>query len=144
MLNSYSASSLPVQDLKTFLDSIVFNYLIGNNDAHGKNFSLLYSHKNIRLAPLYDLVCTLLYPEITSKMAMKLGGAVDSTLLKKKNIVQMAADINVPLSKLTERFKIMSDKIKHTLYGMEDATSQLVEEIKEIIKKRCEDINSIF
>src|SRR5215469_10545882 len=35
-------SSTPVIDLARLLDAVIFNYLVGNNDAHGKNFSLLY------------------------------------------------------------------------------------------------------
>ena len=33
-------STAPVIDLANLLDAAIFNYLIGNNDAHGKNFSL--------------------------------------------------------------------------------------------------------
>jgi hypothetical protein len=37
------------------LDAVIFNLIIGNHDAHAKNFSLLYlSHRSVRLAPLYD------------------------------------------------------------------------------------------
>jgi serine/threonine-protein kinase HipA len=35
-------SSAPVLDLARLLDAVIFNFLVGNNDAHGKNFSLLY------------------------------------------------------------------------------------------------------
>ena len=35
-------SSAPVIDLARLLDAVIYNYLVGNNDAHGKNFSLLY------------------------------------------------------------------------------------------------------
>jgi HipA-like protein len=51
--------------------------LIGNYDAHGKNFSLLYEStvngRATRLAPFYDLVSTAIYPQLSTKMAMKLG-----------------------------------------------------------------------
>ena len=69
-----SVSSVPAVDLLRLFDAVVFNYLIGNSDAHGKNFSLLYDGRKIRLAPLYDLVCTQAYPELSPTMAMKLGG----------------------------------------------------------------------
>ena len=53
---------------------MVFNYLIGNNDAYGKNFSFLYHEDGrLRLAPLYDLVSTQVYPELGSEMAMRIG-----------------------------------------------------------------------
>ena len=58
-------------------DYVVFNALIGNHDAHGKNFSLLYTaqddgHGTV-LAPLYDALSTAIYPSLTPKMAMKIG-----------------------------------------------------------------------
>jgi serine/threonine-protein kinase HipA len=60
------------------LDDVVFNALIGNHDAHAKNFSLLYSGLPSRatpvLAPLYDALSTAIYPTLSDKMAMKLGG----------------------------------------------------------------------
>ena len=56
------------------LDAVVFNALTGNHDAHGKNFSLLYGPQGAVLAPLYDLLCTAVYPQLTDKMAMKIGG----------------------------------------------------------------------
>ena len=37
--------------------AVAFNVLVGNSDAHGKNFALLYdSTAGPRLAPLYDIV----------------------------------------------------------------------------------------
>lgn len=69
-------SDVPVLDLQRLLDAIIYNFLIGNNDAHGKNFSFLYSHSpvtgdfTVRLAPLYDLVCTRHYPDLSQQMAM--------------------------------------------------------------------------
>ncbi|MGE0108893.1 MAG: type II toxin-antitoxin system HipA family toxin [Bdellovibrionales bacterium] len=74
--------AMPGQDRLTLLRGVIFNYLIGNGDAHGKNFSFLYNgQKNaqtkgqaVRLAPFYDLMCTLVYGELyKSKMAMKIG-----------------------------------------------------------------------
>ena len=64
----------PGVDILSFVDRVVFNFIIGNGDAHGKNFSVLY-HGNVpRLAPQYDLICTAVYPKIARKMAMKLDG----------------------------------------------------------------------
>ncbi len=69
--------SLPGSDVLSYVDRVVFNFLIGNGDAHGKNFSLLYRGNHPRLAPAYDLICTTVYPAISKKMAMKLDGKFD-------------------------------------------------------------------
>lgn len=55
------------------LDYAIFNALIGNHDAHAKNFSLLYTRHGAVLAPLYDALSTAVYPRLTPKMAMKIG-----------------------------------------------------------------------
>jgi serine/threonine-protein kinase HipA len=70
-----NCSSVPAQDLPTFWRALVFNWLIGNCDAHAKNFSLLYDGSAPTLAPLYDLVSTTAYPELTTRLAMSIDGA---------------------------------------------------------------------
>ncbi len=80
----------PVKDRNALASLMIFNYLIGNMDAHGKNFSLLHSHRRVRantstfsavyredfveLTPVYDVVCTRVYKDLSPTMAMKIGG----------------------------------------------------------------------
>ena len=67
-------SSVPVLDRNSLMSAVIFNYLIGNGDAHGKNFSLLhYADGSIRLAPFYDLVSTQIYNNLTPELSMKIG-----------------------------------------------------------------------
>ena len=57
-------------------DQIMFAWLIGDEDKHGKNFSVQYPREGgVRLAPIYDAVCTLAYPELSREMAMRIGTA---------------------------------------------------------------------
>jgi serine/threonine-protein kinase HipA len=56
------------------LRGIIFNFMIGNGDAHGKNFSLLYDGSSEQLAPFYDLLSTVIYADsFKAKMAMKIS-----------------------------------------------------------------------
>lgn len=64
------------------MDYAVFNALIGNHDAHAKNFSLLLSPRGWVLAPLYDALSTAIYPVLSSKMAMKIGSRYKFTELE--------------------------------------------------------------
>jgi serine/threonine-protein kinase HipA len=70
-------SSAPVIDLAHLLNAVIFNYVVGNNDAHGKNFSLVCrgsaADRQIRLSPLYDVVSTVCYPSLSPEMAMRIG-----------------------------------------------------------------------
>ena len=64
----------PAADRLAFQRMVMFHYIVGNADAHAKNFSLLYHASTPDLAPLYDAVCTAAYPRLTKKLAMQIGG----------------------------------------------------------------------
>jgi serine/threonine-protein kinase HipA len=85
---------MPGMDKLRLLKLVMFNYLIGNTDAHGKNFSVLYQEHGMTLAPCYDLLSTMAYSNhYKNKMAMKIGGEYDNQFIHKKHWVQLAQDI---------------------------------------------------
>jgi serine/threonine-protein kinase HipA len=71
-------SSRIALDVNAFVRAVLTGFLLGNSDAHGKNFSLLYDPASgIRLAPLYDVVSTAIYENLTPRLAMAIGGEDD-------------------------------------------------------------------
>ncbi len=84
-------ADVPVRDGIALIRWLIFNYLIGNADAHAKNLSILLQGAHVELAPFYDLVSTAVYPEHTAKMAMKIGGYYDPAFLGRKERWQRAA-----------------------------------------------------
>lgn len=60
-------------ELERFLQVILFNYVIGNGDAHLKNFSIIRGAQgDYSLTPMYDLLCTKLHSPNESDMALDL------------------------------------------------------------------------
>ena len=59
----------------TLLRWALFQFLIGNSDAHGKNFSFFVRPQGLEPAPWYDLVSVLQYPAIDPELAMAYGDA---------------------------------------------------------------------
>lgn len=106
-----SVSSVPAVDLLRLFDAVVFNYLIGNSDAHGKNFSLLYDGREIRLAPLYDLVCTQAYPELSHTMAMKLGDERHPENMLPRNWRKFADEAGFSQPVVLRRIKDMANRV---------------------------------
>lgn len=54
---------------------VLFSCMVGNGDAHLKNFSLLYAtdgEPTPKLSPLYDVVNTHIYPSNDNSLALKL------------------------------------------------------------------------
>ncbi|MGO9200006.1 MAG: type II toxin-antitoxin system HipA family toxin [Limisphaerales bacterium] len=101
-------SSAPVIDLQRLLDAIIFNFLVGNHDAHGKNFSLLYGRET-RLAPLYDVLSTAYYPELSKKMAMKIGGEHASHKVLPKHFDQLADETGLAKPMVKRRVRKLAE-----------------------------------
>jgi serine/threonine-protein kinase HipA len=79
------------ESIDTFLRSLTINVALGNCDAHGKNFSLLHTESGqIKLAPLYDLLSTRLYP-IDEKLAMYVDTVRPADRVTAERIVNEAA-----------------------------------------------------
>ena len=69
-----SSATRPARDVLRLFDAAIFNLIIGNADAHAKNYSLLYRDDAIEMAPLYDLLATVAYPDLSPKLAMQIAG----------------------------------------------------------------------
>lgn len=80
---------LPALDVIEFLRRIVFIFLIGNGDAHAKNFSIIYRGGEPRLSPAYDLLSTTVYPELAPKLAMKIEGRNGMKWISRGKFIRM-------------------------------------------------------
>lgn len=64
-----------VLDKIRFFELAVFNYVIGNNDMHLKNFSMWLTDHDWTLSPAYDLLnVKIILPKDKDDMALLLGG----------------------------------------------------------------------
>jgi len=101
-----------VEGLREFARRLAFNVVIGNGDAHLKNWSLIYRDRRDRrvptLAPAYDLVCTAVYAASSNPedLGLKFCGskrfeavrlshfaALDARLSANAGLVDIVADV---------------------------------------------------
>ena len=133
-------SSAPVLDIRDFVDAMIFNVIIGNADAHGKNYSFLYSLNSRRLAPFYDLVCTLAWPQLSKVLSMKIGSGKNLNEIRLHHFRKMADECRLGWPMVRERVMVMSDKVCRSLSAMEftDAVThaEMTERISELILNR--------
>lgn len=107
---------MPGVDKLRLLKLIIFNFLIGNTDAHGKNFSLLYQSKGVNLAPCYDLLSTVVYSSgLKDKMAMKIGGEYQIRRIQKKHWERLAVQIGFKFPFVMQQIKKMVFDIQKQL-----------------------------
>ena len=117
---------------------MVFNYLIGNNDAHGKNFSILYKNNDTIFAPAYDILCTEAYPNLSNKMAMTIGGYYEPNKIYLRHFERMAKDIGISYTQLKKVLKnqceILPDIVKEVSTEIENTIGN---DIFNIVVKNC-------
>lgn len=134
----------PAVEVLKLLDAVIFNVIAGNADAHGKNFSILHDAGGPRLAPLYDLLATVAYPELSPKFSMKIGKRATLAELDEKGWRVFAADagLGLPLirrrvAEISESVKKHADEVARTLMrpGL-DETAQL--KLAEMVVDRAD------
>ena len=115
-----AVSAAPVIDIGRLLDAVVFNAVVGNHDAHAKNFAWL-RHRNgrVRLAPLYDLVCTVAFPVLTSRMAMRIGRARESDRVGSADLERLAKEAGLNPSLVQQRAQELVGLILDTIDSVE-------------------------
>lgn len=123
------------------LDAVVFNTLIGNHDAHAKNFSLLYVSATPILAPLYDVLSTAVYENLTPKMAMKLGSKYKFTEVQARHWDQFAQEAGLSKAQTKKRILRIAQDLPATARRLQAlqpfADHSLIEKIVVLIESRA-------
>jgi serine/threonine-protein kinase HipA len=141
LLRSATRPSAP-NTLK-LLDYVVFNALIGNHDAHGKNFSLLYTQAGGVLTPLYDALCTAVYPTLTDKMAMKIGSKYKFSEVMARHWEQFATEAALSPALVKKRILDIAKRLPalaHATQATFDAQGHshaIIGQIVTLIEQRC-------
>ncbi len=119
ILDLLRANSSDQSDVMTFVDALIFNWIIAGTDAHAKNYSLLIGkHGTVRLAPLYDVASILAYPGIdpqSAKMAMKIGAAYRLRDIGWANWYAFAHETGIDRDELISRAQTMVHKLPDAL-----------------------------
>jgi serine/threonine-protein kinase HipA len=126
------------------LDGVIFNALIGNHDAHAKNFSLLYSGKTPVLAPFYDMLSTVVYPTLTPKMAMKIGSKYKFSEVLARHWEQFAESAGLAKAQARKRILEIARALPAAARTLQQdaghgfAGNSVVERIIVLTEQRCD------
>jgi serine/threonine-protein kinase HipA len=121
-----------------FIRMMIFNYIIGNRDAHGKNFSILHK-KDFELAPFYDLVSTQVYP-LDNKFAMSIGQTFRHDRMKEHSFKRFAKDMNVRPKLLASLINELCGSVMNVVEGLISeheknyGQAKIYKKLNEIIK----------
>ena len=105
----------PPRICRGFSHTWALSFLVGNHDAHGKNYSLLYDLAGPSLAPAYDILCTIVYrrrhiKNMDKKMAMKVGGQRYAERLTKNQLGRFLEDAGYGPAPSRRRLRVLAEK----------------------------------
>lgn len=115
-------SAQPAVEKRRLIEWVIFNVLIGNMDGHAKNLSLMINGARTQLAPFYDLVCTAVYPNLSQKLAFKIGGENRPHWLMQRHWDRFAEEIAVKPQFIS---KVMINMIERIESGLPDVSNEL-------------------
>jgi serine/threonine-protein kinase HipA len=93
ILALHKLCQVPASAQVLMLQWLMFNFIIGNSDAHAKNFSFLVNEKGLQAAPLYDLVSGLRYGY--KDMAQSVGGETHLDVISTEEWKRLAKDCGI-------------------------------------------------
>ncbi|MDD5173475.1 MAG: HipA domain-containing protein [Candidatus Omnitrophica bacterium] len=132
-------STAPGYDAQLFFERVVFNFIIGNGDAHLKNYSITYKDKEtIRLAPAYDIVCSKLVIPDEEDSALSINSKKNA--LKRDDFDKLAEYLNMPIKIRYEKFE-KSLNLMETIIRDSEIKKEAQDRFVNIIKERLSRIN---
>lgn len=101
------------------LRRVLASFLVGNTDAHLKNFAMFHTRDGLRLTPSYDLVASSVHPEYQS-IALSVSGienlAIDSLL--PKHLLRMSNGFGLNEEILKGAVETMGKRLPHALAAL--------------------------
>lgn len=128
-------------DIETMVRSAACNFVLGNSDAHGKNFAILFAELGRRLAPLYDIVCTAVY-DLDEEMAMSVGDVFAPQAVTRLDWVDMSDDCDLavePFLRIVSETAMQVRECAESVAALARAEGwhvALIDEIVEVVRRR--------
>ena len=127
--------------LERLLKAVTVNVLVGNGDAHAKNFSLLHSASgSLTLTPLYDLMCTLRYGD--DRLAMYIDNVHRTDRVTVEWIVNESVRWGMGRTAATEIVQDLVDRAPAAIAAARHETSGLPEEIVSTVERQLAQLRS--
>ncbi|MDP3267959.1 MAG: type II toxin-antitoxin system HipA family toxin [Legionella sp.] len=110
LLNHVTATKR-IHALQEFLSWVCFNLLIGNNDSHSKNISLLLINNKNELAPFYDLLCTSIYENLHKDFSFRIGDRYNFAQMGLNQFTLLEEELGIKKGSFTQRMKDIRELI---------------------------------
>ncbi len=144
LFKSADICEVPAKAKLEMLNWSVYNLIIGNSDAHGKNFSFFVDERGIRPTPFYDMLCIIAHENIEHDLAMAYGNEFNPSEVKAYQLREFADAIGLNYKLISQTIIKISEAIINTLenniideINLLDKENIFAKQLKELILKRA-------
>lgn len=135
-----NASECAPTEANKLFQRILACLLVGNTDAHFKNFAMFHTREGLRLTPLYDLVASAIYKEYQS-IALHMSGIRNLTIgkLKGKHLIKMGMGFGMNADLIIPVIETLQKQLPKALSAVEQSsmgTQQLRKQLIRMMERR--------
>lgn len=134
----------PGTELERLFRQVAFRAIVGDEDGHGKNYSLLLNNGKVTLAPLYDCLCTLIYPELSGRMATPIGPQVTLAKVDRAALMDEAKAMGLPVTAAQECLDELCSSLRTAIDALDSLLTEgwPSEQVIGVIQARLERLES--
>ncbi|MCI2282705.1 HipA domain-containing protein [Colwellia sp. MSW7] len=143
--------SVPATAIQSLIDWMIFNLIIGNSDAHGKNVSFFVGASGITITPFYDLVSVTYEAtknqKIDTSLAMAIGDNFNITSITAYDLLSLADEAGISFSFLKKRTANLStliiktiDNINFDEFTLDKLSLLIIKELKALVTQQANDL----
>jgi serine/threonine-protein kinase HipA len=134
LFESAKLCSVPATSQLELLNWAIFNLIIGNSDAHGKNFSFFVNRNGMRPTPFYDMLCVMMY-DFDHHLAMAYGDEFNPNEVFAYQLREFAEDININYKLVAKVLIKQTQSVLNILDNEVIESKELTRDEKSFIKK---------
>ena len=150
LFKSADKCEVPARAKLEMLQWSVFNLIIGNSDAHGKNFSFFVDKSGIRPTPFYDILCILAHENVEHDLAMAYGDEFNPNEVKAYQLREFSDEIDVNYKLVSQSIDKLATLIikalENEIVNRSDLLNEekiFIDELKALILQRAKEFKLI-
>ncbi len=135
---------IPATFQLSILRWVLFQYLIGNSDAHGKNISFYVNHDGLHPAPAYDLVSVVVYNDLDNEMAMGISDIFTFNEVAAYQWVEFANDCGIKRALMQKEMKRIANSVMKAIsdpsWAVEYTKTEriVIDKVRSFVASQCE------
>ncbi|MBD3791576.1 MAG: HipA domain-containing protein [Campylobacterales bacterium] len=133
LFQSTAMCQVPAKAKLQLLEWALFNLIIGNADAHGKNISFYLGIQGLTVAPYYDMLSILMHEGVDHELAMAFGDEFDADKVVGYPLRAFASDTGLHPKLVSERLMQLCRKVEDTLPHLSAEGSLMNEQERSFI-----------